>query len=177
VLTTLKKISALITGVMLSWAVQAEIISSTDYDNISVTHAQDDQGRDFLQTYILSEDGQSYLGVECGADRVLQAFVILPPGSVLASENQIINVENAQPKQFSTSASIRMLPNGTSLLLLDAYAGNPRKRPLALLQQLDPLGFIEMYFPYVDSGLSQSYSVASNNRVFNDSALFCGESL
>ncbi len=176
-LTTVKKIAMCLAAVMLSSTALAEIISSTDYDNISVTHAQDDQGRDFLQTYILSEDGQSYLGVECGADRVLQVFVILPPGSVLASEKQIINVENAQPKQFSTSATIRMIPNGTSLLLLDANASNPRKRPLALLQQVEPLGYIEIYFPYVDSGLSQSYSVASNNRVFNDSALFCGESL
>jgi len=156
---------------------QAEVITSSEFDNISVTHSQDERGYDFLQVYILSENGTSYLGLECDVERRLQAFVILPNGSVFDKPEQIINVANAQPMQYSTPASVRMLASGGAFLLVNAAAENPEKRPLALLQQLASLGFIELYMPYVDGGFEDSYSTTSNSRVFNEVAEFCGEIL
>ena len=156
---------------------QAEVITSSEFDNISITHAQDERGYDFLQVYILSENGTSYLGLECDVDRRLQAFVILPNGSVFSKPEQIINVANAQPMQYSTRASVRMLASGGAFLLVNADAENPDKRPLALMQQLVSLGYIELYMPYVDEGFEDSYSTTSYSRVFNEVAEFCGELL
>jgi hypothetical protein len=156
---------------------QAEVISTTEFDNISITHAQDERGYDFLQVYILSESGTSYLGLECDVDRQLQAFVIVPNGAVFSRSEQLIDVANAQPMQYSTRASVRMLANGSAFILVDAEAENPDKRPLALMRQLTPLGLIELYIPYVDSGFEDTYSTTSNSRVFEDLALFCGEIL
>ena len=155
----------------------AEVISSSEFDNISITHAQDERGYDFLQVYILSENGTSYLGLECDVDRRLQAFVILPNGSVFSKPEQIINVSNAQPMQYSTRANVRMLASGGAFILVEAEAQNPDKRPLALMQQLVSLGYIELYMPYVDEGFEDSYSTTSYSRVFNEVAEFCGEIL
>lgn len=163
--------------IMPALMAQAEVITSSEFDNISVTHSQDERGYDFLQVYILSENGTSYLGLECDVERRLQAFVILPNGSVFDKPEQIINVANAQPMQYSTPASVRMLASGGAFLLVNAAAENPEKRPLALLQQLASLGFIELYMPYVDGGFEDSYSTTSNSRVFNEVAEFCGEIL